>query len=142
MGIRTPIRSTVSDLFPVNEKKIISIIILPSKEQLGEFSVTRKGFSGILAGSATTSSKSFCKGSAFLVSGNGQKVSKPRTMKSLFAYSIWLAKSRPHKKDSVLMCLNFPFQRIQAGLVIEDSGFHRDICRIEEENVLKILRIN
>ena len=82
----------VSDLFPVNEKKIISIIILPSKEQLGEFSVTRKGFSGILAGSAKTSSKSFCKRSAFLVSaGNGQKVSKPRTMKSLFAYSIWLA---------------------------------------------------
>ena len=105
--------------------------------------MTRKGFSGILAGSAKTSSKSFCKRSAFLVSaGNGQKVSKPRTMKSLFAYSIWLAKSRPHKKDSVPMCLNFPFQRIKAGLVIEDSGFHHDICRIEEENVPKILRIN
>ena len=40
------------------------------------------------------------------------------------------------------MCLNFPFQRIQAGLVIEDSGFHHDICRVEGENFPKILRIN
>ena len=36
------------------------------------------------------------------------------------------------------LCLNFPFQRRQSGLTIEDSGFYHDICRVAKENVTKI----
>ena len=36
------------------------------------------------------------------------------------------------------LCFNFPFQRRQGGLTIEDSGFYHDICRVAKENVTKI----